>query len=139
LLFGSPEEAAGAREKIVRGASPDDVAKRFSSGEGPPIDADLGFLTREELPGEVAAELFQLPAGGVSRVIPRDKTHSLFLVVQKSPSGSLSYGEKAPEIRQELERRRREAAFRSWLDAQVAKAEVQIQEGILAKLSEERK
>ena len=75
----------------------------------------------------------------MSRVIPRDKTHSLFLVVQKSPPGSFSFAEKAPEIRQELERRRREAAFRSWLDAQVAKAEVQIQEGILAKLSEERK
>ncbi|HEU5361091.1 MAG TPA: peptidyl-prolyl cis-trans isomerase, partial [Candidatus Deferrimicrobiaceae bacterium] len=127
-LFDSPEEAAGAREKIVGGASPDDVAKRFSAGEGPPIDVDLGFLTREELPGEVAAALFLLPAGGVSRVIPRDKTHSLFLVVQKSSSGSFSYAEKAPEIRKELFSGHREEVFRKWLEAEVAKADVRVEE-----------
>jgi parvulin-like peptidyl-prolyl isomerase len=136
LLFDSPEKAARARERMVQGASPDDITKQFSTGETAPLDVDLGLLTRQELPEEIAAELFGLPVGGVSRVIRRDKTVSLFFIVQKSPPGAFSYAEKEPEIRRELLSRHREEAFRKWLDAQVGKADVRVEEKILAGLSE---
>jgi parvulin-like peptidyl-prolyl isomerase len=139
LLFDSPETAAQAREKLAEGTSPEDVVTRYSTGEGAPLDVDLGLLAREELPEEVAAELFALPAGGVSRVTRRDKTYSLFLVVRKSPPGAYTYAEKEPEIRKDLLDRRREAEFRKWLEAEVGKADVKVREGILAELSEERK
>ena len=139
LLFDSPETAAQAREKLTEGTSPEDVVTRYSTGEGAPLDVDLGLLAREELPVEVAAELFALPAGGVSRVTRRDKTYSLFLVVRKSPPGAYTYAEKEPEIRKDLLERRREAEFRKWLEAEVGKADVKVREGILAELSEERK
>ena len=139
LLFESPWAAAEAREKLRKGGTPDDVVKRFAGGEGAPLDVDLGFLARKEIPEEVAAELFALPEGGVSRVIPRDRTYSLFLVVRKSSPGPFSYGEKAPEIRQGLLDRRREAAFRVWLAERVGRAEIRVEEGILAKLAEGRK
>jgi hypothetical protein len=139
LLFDSPEKAAQAREMMVQGASPDDVGMRFSTGETAPQDVDLGFLTRQELPEEVASELFGLPAGGVSRVIRRDRTVSLFFIVRKSPPGAFSYAEKAPEIRKELLSRHREEAFRKWLEAEVGKADVRVEEKILAGLSEGRK
>jgi parvulin-like peptidyl-prolyl isomerase len=139
LLFDSPEKAAQAREMMVQGASPDEALKRFSTGENAPLDVDLGLLTRQELPEEVAAELFGLPAGGVSSVIRRDKTVSLFFIVRKSPSGAFSYAEKAPEIRKELLSGRREEAFRKWLEAEVGKADVRVEEKILAGLSEGRK
>lgn len=139
FLFASPEAAAGAREKLSQGISPDEVGKRFSTAEGVLLDIDLGFLSREELPEEVAPELFELPAGGVSRVIRRDKTFSVFLVVRKSPGGSYSYAEKAPEIRRELLGQRREEAFRTWLDTQIGKAHILIQEDIVNGLMEGRK
>ena len=139
FLFGTPETAAGAREKLAQGTSPDEVGKQFSTAEGMPLDIDLGFLSREELPEEVALELFDLPAGGVSRVIRRDKTFSVFLVVRKSPNGSYSYAEKAPEIRRELLGQRREEAFRTWLDTQIGKAHILIQEDIVTGLMEGRK
>ena len=139
LLFDSPETAAQAREKLSEGTSPEDVVTRYSTGEGAPLDVDLGLLAREELPVEVAAELFALPAGGVSRVTRRDKTYSLFLVVRKSPPGAYTYAEKEPEIRKDLLERRREEEFRKWLEAEVGKADVKVREGILAELSEERK
>jgi len=139
LLFDSPETAAQAREKLEEGTSPEDVVTRYSTGEGAPLDVDLGLLTREELPVEVAAELFALPAGGVSRVTRRDKTYSLFHVVRKSPPGAYTYAEKEPEIRKDLLERRKEAEFRKWLEAEVGKADVKVREGILAELSEERK
>jgi hypothetical protein len=60
-------------------------------------------------------------------------------VVRKSPGGSYSYAEKAPEIRRDLLRQRREEAFQAWLDAEVGKAQVKIQEEIVAELMESRK
>jgi parvulin-like peptidyl-prolyl isomerase len=139
FLFDSPETAARARKELTEGASPDSLVKQFSSAEGAPLDIDLGFLTREELPEEVAEELFGLLEGGVSGVIRRDKTYSIFLVVRKSPSGPYSYAEKAPELRRDLLGQRREEAFRTWLDVEVGKAHVKVQEEIVAELMERRK
>ena len=139
FLFDSPETAAGAREKLAQGISPDELGKRFSNAEGMPLDIDLGFLSREELPEEIAPELFGLPAGGVSRVIRRDKMFSVFLVVRKVPDGPYTYAEKAPEIRRELLGQRREEAFLAWLDAQIGKAHIQIEEDIVTGLMEGRK
>lgn len=134
FLFDAPEKAAMAREELVEGTSPDDVGERFSSGESAPLSIDLGFLAREELPEEIAGELFGLPTGGVSRVIRRDRAFCLFLVVGKAPRGPYSYSEKAPEIRRELLGRRREEAFRKWLDAEVGKAHIRVKEEIVAGL-----
>lgn len=139
FLFHSPEAAARARKELSEGASPDAVAKRFSSAENAPLGIDLGFLTREELPEEVAGELFGLPAGGVSGVIRRDMTYSIFLVVRKSPGGPYSYVEKAPELRSELLGQRREEAFQQWLDAEVAKANIKVREEIVAGMMGEPK
>lgn len=139
FLFDSPETAVRARKELTEGGSPDSLGKQFSSAGGAPLDIDLGFLTREELPEEVAEELFSLLAGEVSGVIRRDRTYSIFLVVRKSPSGPYSYAEKAPEIRRDLLRQRREEAFRAWLDAEVGKAQVKVQEEIVAELMERRK
>jgi parvulin-like peptidyl-prolyl isomerase len=139
LLFDSRETAARARETLAEGTSPEDVTERFSAGEGAPLDVDLGFLTREEIPEAAAVELFGLPVGGVSRVIRKDKTYSVFLLVQRTPSGPYSYAEKAPQIRRELQGLRREDAFREWLEAEVGNAEVKINEEILAGLAEGRK
>jgi len=139
FLFDSAEMAAGAQEKLAQGISPDELGKRFSTAEGMPLDIDLGYLSREELPEEIAPELFGLPAGGVSRVIRRDKMFSVFLVVRKSPEGPYSYAEKAPEIRRELLGQRREEAFRAWLDTQIGKAHILIQEDIVTGLMEGRK
>jgi parvulin-like peptidyl-prolyl isomerase len=139
LLFDSRETAAKARETLPEGTSPDDVMERFSAGKSAPLDVDLGFLTREELTEAAAAELFGLPAGGVSRVIRKDTTYSVFLMVQRTPRGPYSYAEKAPQIRRELLDRHRENAFRKWLEAEVGNAEVKIHEEILAGLAEGRK
>jgi parvulin-like peptidyl-prolyl isomerase len=139
LLFDSRETAAKARETLALGTSPDDVLERFSTGESAPLDVDLGFLTREELPEGPAAELFGLPVGGVSRVIRREKTYSVFLMLQRTPRGPYSYAENAPQIRRELQGLQREKAFRKWLEAEVGKAEIKVHEEILAGLTEGRK
>lgn len=138
FLFDSPETAVRARKGLAEGFPPDSLVKQFPSAEGAPLDIDLGFLTREELPEEVAEELFGLLAGDVSGVIRRDRTYSIFLVVRKSPGGPYSYAEKALELRRDLLGQRREEAFREWLDAAVDKAQVKVQEEIVAELMKRR-
>jgi parvulin-like peptidyl-prolyl isomerase len=138
FLFDSPETAAGAREELAQGISPGELGKRFSAAKSIPLDIDLGYLSREELPEEIAPELFGLPTGGVSRIIRRDKMFSVFLVVQRSPEGPYSYAEEAPEIRREMLERRREEAFRAWLDTQIGKAHIMIRENIVTGLMEGR-
>lgn len=134
FLFDSLEAAEAARRGLAEGASPDDLPERMSTPGGTPLDIDLGFLSREELPEEVAGELFGLPAGGLSGIVRRDDTYSIFLVVGTSPGGPYSYADKEQELRRELLGRVREEAFRRWLDEEVAKAQVSVQEEIVAGL-----
>ena len=138
FLFDSLEEALEARKKLLAGASPGDVAKASPAGMAGPLDVDLGDLARDELPRGVGEELFSLPEGGVSRVVPLDKTYALFLVVRRTPGGPIPYAEKAPELRRELRGLRREAAIRSWLEEARKKAEVRVRREIVSKLAEGR-
>lgn len=134
LLCGSAAQAAGLRERILAGWSPDDAVGRSPAGEPAPAVVDLGFLSRDDLPQEIAPELFDTPAGGVSRVIRRERTFSVFQVVERKEAREVSFEEAEPEIREELLRTRRENAFRRWLEENVAAADVRIQESIVAEL-----
>jgi hypothetical protein len=137
LLCGSWEEAAKLRERILAGWSPNDATGRSPAVEQAPAVVDLGFLSRNDLPREIAPELFEIPAGGVSRVIRREKAFSLFQVVEKKEAREVSFEEAGPEIREELLGARREEAFRRWLEESVAAADVRIQESIVAELEEQ--
>lgn len=135
LLFASGEEAAKVREKLLAGGSPDDAVGKPPEGEPGPAVVDLGFLSRDELPQEIAPELFDTPVGGVSRVIRRERSFSVFQVVEKKEAREVSFEEAGPEIRAELLRARREEAFRKWLEENVAAADVRVQESIVAELA----
>lgn len=136
LLFENEESAHAARRMLQDGEGPEDVVRRLTAGDFRPATADLGFVGREDLPAEIAAGLFALKEGEVSGVIPREQMFSLFLVVKKEPARTPTLAAAAPEIREELLRARMEEAFRSWLTAQVAKADVRVQEALLAQLTE---
>jgi parvulin-like peptidyl-prolyl isomerase len=136
LLFGSEESALSARRRIEEGENPEKVVDRFATGESRPTAADLGDVTREDLPEELAAELFSLKEGGVSGVVPREQSFSLFVVIRREPAGTLSLAAAAPDIREELLQSRREEAFRSWLRTQVGKADIRVQEALLDQLAE---
>ncbi|OGP35467.1 MAG: hypothetical protein A2X88_07805 [Deltaproteobacteria bacterium GWC2_65_14] len=136
LMFDTEESALRVRERILAGDSPDKAVLK-GSGEGPaPAIADLGYLSREDLPRELSGELFALPAGGASRVVRRDKSVSIFLVEGRRESREESFEEAAPQIREELLRAKREEGFRGWMEGEMARADVKIQEAILAELTE---
>jgi parvulin-like peptidyl-prolyl isomerase len=133
-LFSSEENALGARRLIEDGETPEEILHRVSSREAQPTVAELGEVTREDLPPEIAEELFSLKAGGVSGVVKWEQSYSLFQVVRRDPAGTLTLAAATPVIREELRRARREEAFRSWLTAQVGKADIRVQEALLDQL-----
>jgi parvulin-like peptidyl-prolyl isomerase len=135
FLFPSEESARGARRRIQEGETPEEILRRVSAGDVRPTVAELGEVAREDLPPEIAAELFALKEGGVSEILPREESYSLFQVVRKEPAGTLTLAAAAPEIREELRRARGEEAFRGWLTAQVGKADIRVQEAILDQLA----
>jgi parvulin-like peptidyl-prolyl isomerase len=135
FLFASEEDARVARGPIEEGERPEEILSRFSSGEARPTVAELGEVTREDLPPEIAVELFALKDGGVSRIVPREQSYSLFQVIRREGAGAISLASAAPQIRAELLRDRREEAFRSWLTAQVGKADIRVQETLVDRLA----
>jgi parvulin-like peptidyl-prolyl isomerase len=134
-LFSSEESALEARRRIEEGEKPEEILHRISSGAAQPTVAELGEVTREDLPPEIGAELFHVKEGGVSGLVNWEQSYSLFQVVRREPAGTLTLAAATPEIREELRRARREEAFRSWLTSQVGKADIRIQQALLDQLA----
>jgi len=136
LIFDSGEDALQARKRILGGAPPDKVVLQGAGGDPAPAVVDLGELTRDDLPREISGELFGLSPGGVSGVVRRDNSYSLFLVVEKRNANEGSFEEAAPRIREDLLREKREEKFRGWLEGQMAKADIRVQETLLGQIGE---
>jgi parvulin-like peptidyl-prolyl isomerase len=138
-LFDSVETARSARAAVAGGEKPEDVVRIYSRGDSRPATVDLGYVAKEDLPQEIASELFVLKEGEVSAVVSREETHSLFQVVRKEPARPSSQAAAAPEIREELSSARREEAFRSWISERMRKADVRVQEALLSAVAEGKK
>ncbi|HZW37492.1 MAG: peptidyl-prolyl cis-trans isomerase [Deltaproteobacteria bacterium] len=136
FLFPSEESAVDARGRIENGETPDDVLHRYSAGDVRPTVAELGDVSREDLPADIAAELFPMKEGGVSGVVVREQSYSFFQVERKEPAGKPSLADAAPQIREELLRARREEAFRAWLTSQEGRAKIKVEEALLERLAE---
>jgi len=134
LIFDSEESAIAARRRM-RSDSPLGNAVLREAGSGsPPEIVDLGYLSRDDLPGEIAEQLFRLPPGSVSDVVSRDKSFSLFLIVGKRDPRESSFPEEAPRIREALLRRNREERLRAWIEEAMQKADIRVQETLLEQI-----
>ncbi len=135
FLFPSEESARDARKSIQEGKPPEEILRLFSAGDVRPTVAELGEVTREDLPPEIAAELFALPEGSVGGIVPREESYSIFQVIRKEAAGVPTLAAAAPGIREELRRSRREEAFRSWMAEQAGKAKIRVHEAVLDRLT----
>lgn len=136
LIFDSRKRALRARRRIVAGDSPDEVVLPAAGEEPAPAVVDLGYLSRDDLPREISGELFGLPDGGISGVVQRDKSYSLFLVVETRKALEGSFEEAAPRMREDRFQGMREEKFRGWLEEAMTKADVRVQERILDQIAE---
>ena len=104
IVFGSPEEAQAAAQRIKEGTAFEAVATERAIA---PADLELGTFARGEmLDPAVADAAFSLQEGAVSEVVQGRFGPVLVRVTQVQPEAVRSFEEVAGEIRQEVAQER---------------------------------
>lgn len=96
--------AERARRELVAGADFDSVVAKLTPPGGAPAGADQGELAREDLPQAFTAEIWALPDGGISRVVPAGYGFHVFQVVRHLPAESPTLASAEGEVRERLRR-----------------------------------
>lgn len=122
--FGAPERVAlrairtddrmtaeRARREILAGADFAAVARRLSSDPAAERGGDQGALSRDELTPAFAEQIFALPLGKISDVIPADDGFRLFLVERHLPARQRGLDEVRDEILRRLGGARADRAY----------------------------
>ncbi|MEW6719291.1 MAG: peptidylprolyl isomerase, partial [Thermodesulfobacteriota bacterium] len=131
FLFESESIAESAREGL---------RERFrGGGDSGAGGVDLGFFSKEELPGELPPGLFGMEVGEVSGPVVLDCSVSLFRVEAREAAGAHTAESEEERIRESLLAARREEAFRRWLSRAAMNASVRVHAELLKKLYEEKR
>jgi peptidyl-prolyl cis-trans isomerase D len=100
IVFQKPEEAAAARERLVKGLSFADLAKERGLK---PSDTDLGMVTKTGIiDPAIANAAFALKQGEVSAPVKGRFGVALLQVSKIEPGTQKTYEEVAPEIKRKL-------------------------------------
>lgn len=131
ILVEERSAAEQAAREISRGASFESAAKQFSAGPRADFGGDQGILSREDLPPELAAQIFALDSGEVSGIIEADYGFHIFQVEERMPETSKSLEEAAPAIVEELREVKRASIVASLLDRAVKRYNLRVHAGNL--------
>ncbi len=100
IVFQKPEDAAAARERIVKGATFDEIAKERGLTAS---DTDLGLVTKAQvIDPAVAAAAFALPVNQISEPVKGRFGTVLIMATKIEPGQEKSYEEMAPTIKREI-------------------------------------
>ena len=111
------EETAVLRQRIVAGESFGQLAAEHSDSESRHQGGDLGWLSREQLPAELADVIFALPTGTPSEPLPTAEGVHLFQVEKAVDARQLTFDEVQGMIRQQLVGEAGQRAFEALTDA----------------------
>jgi peptidyl-prolyl cis-trans isomerase D len=104
IVFPKPEDAAAAHDKIVKGATFDDIVKERGLK---PTDTDLGMVAKNEIiDPAVANAAFSLKSGEVSAPIKGTFGTVLTMVGKIEAGNQKTYEEVAPQIKQQIAEQR---------------------------------
>jgi peptidyl-prolyl cis-trans isomerase D len=100
ILFPKPEEADAAHERIVKGASFDDIVKERGLKSS---DTDVGMVAKKDIiDPKVADAAFALKAGEVSAPIKGQFGTVILTVGKIDPGSQKTYEEVAAQIKREI-------------------------------------
>jgi len=110
IVVRTEAEASALRQKILNGASFEDLARQYSLGPEGKRGGDLGFFPRGRMPPAIEQAAFEMWGGRVSAVVASPYGYHLFQLIERRPARTLSLEEARPEIqRRLLEERAKEA------------------------------
>ncbi len=119
ILVKDRATAELAARELSAGAPFEDVARRHSQGPRAGEGGDQGVLTREDLPPEIAHQIFGLPAGEVSEIIAAEYGFHIFQISERHPETQTLLDAAAPEIVEMLQERNRARATRVLIERAV--------------------
>ncbi|HEY5379186.1 MAG TPA: SurA N-terminal domain-containing protein [Pseudolabrys sp.] len=100
IIFPKPEEADAAHERIVKGASFDDVVKERGLKSS---DTDVGMVTKKDIiDPKVADAAFALKAGEISAPIKGQFGTVILTVGKIDPGSQKTFDEVAAQIKREI-------------------------------------
>jgi peptidyl-prolyl cis-trans isomerase C len=102
ILCKTHEEAAAARERIIKGESFEEVAKTVSIGPSAPKGGDLGWFEKERMVPEFANMAFSLEIDTVSDPVKTQFGYHLIKVYEKKAAGTKSFAAAEAELERTL-------------------------------------
>lgn len=96
------EELRGVREQLINGASFSELAKRHSDSQSRHFSGTLGWLTREDLPPQLAEVLFSLEVGVPSEPVVAAEGVHLFLVQDEQMAADFPFEDAKHLLTREL-------------------------------------
>jgi peptidyl-prolyl cis-trans isomerase D len=99
IVFPNAAEAQAARERLVAGASFEDIGKERGLTAS---DVDLGMVTKSALDPAVGNVAFSLPAGEISQPIQGALGTSIVKVEKIEPGTEADYAKVAGDIKREI-------------------------------------
>ena len=130
------EEEALRIKKLLDSKAGDfvELARELSLGPEGAEGGDLGYVEEGHMPSELNV-IFKLKKGEISNIIRTPYGSHLFKVVDKRKDRKMSYDESRKIIHDKLVRERQDKAFHEWLLDLKEKANIEIKNDILAKIS----
>jgi len=129
IVLASLQEAKEVRNRLKRGASFTELARRRSIAPEAPQGGYLGFVSREEVPEEFEV-VFKLKVGRISPIVKSPYGYHIFLVEERRAGRTLKYEEVKGEMEARLEYERLQQTWRRWLERQRQSVRIEVNERI---------
>jgi len=125
ILVPTENEARDVRRRLLKDPKSFEVMAR-SSSRAPEASTGglMGTFARGQLPPELEAAAFALPAGGLSDVVATPLGFHVLRVDERTPARERSLAECEPEIRTRLTREKTDRAVRAFVEQLLARAKV---------------
>jgi peptidyl-prolyl cis-trans isomerase SurA len=128
-LAAAEQKANDLREQIRKGASFEEVAKKYSSGGSAEQGGDLGFFERGKLAKELEDKTFSMQVNEVSGVIRTKQGFILLKVTEHQVAGVPAFKDLEPKIQEVLYYQKLQPAMRIYMTKLREDAYIDIKQG----------
>ena len=129
LLAAAEQKANELREQIRKGASFEEIARKYSSGGSAEQGGDLGYFERGKLAKELEARTFAMQVNEVSDVIRTKQGFILLKVTDHQTAGVPAFKDLEPKIQEALYYQKLQPAMRTYLTKLREDAYIDIKQG----------
>ncbi|MFQ5526571.1 MAG: peptidylprolyl isomerase [Thermoanaerobaculia bacterium] len=126
ILVEDRATAELAARDLAAGAPFEDVAGELSQGPRAKLGGDQGVLSRDDLPPDLAAQIFELEPGEVSEIISADYGFHIFQISERLAAKEAPLSAAESEIVEELREQKQRDAVATLLERATKRYNVRV-------------